>query len=89
MAIALTDIPGAYTVTADQLQGAFLAAGIRADQALNVMAPLETTPNTVPVLIAEWAGTYTVTGAAGAEAVLAPMGPRGFGFWEAMQPYKA
>lgn len=86
--VALADMIGSYTVTADELLECFQAAGIRIDTVLNALAPLEATPNDVPTPISQWAGTYTMDTAAKRDTVLAAASPRGQSFFQALITYK-
>ena len=60
-----------------QLTGAF-AAGNRAMNLLNQLAPYATTANDVPVAQADYADTYTLADAAAVSTVLDQLGPRGW-----------
>ncbi len=84
--VTLAEMIGVYTITADELLGCFQSAGVRIDAILGALAPYETTPNTVPVVIADWGGAYTLDTTAKVQAVLSAAGIRGQSFMQQLVP---
>ena len=90
-ALPYADFDGTYTVTEQELVDALQSAGMRGN---NVVYSLPEIANagggskTVPMPLSEYADTYAVTGDFVNKLVTA-LGPRGWSFMTAMQPYKA
>lgn len=85
----LADMIGVYVLSEAEVQGAMGMSGNRGINVLNTLAPYETSPNTVPVAIAEWAGTYTLDTAAKVSTVLDFLGPRGHHIFDYLISVKA